>query len=219
MHPALDWDAVDFVGFDLDGTLYDEFDFIAQVYRPIARELARVAGGEAESICDRLLERWLEKGSSYNRLFEEELLASQMHDAEIKTAIERCLSIYRSFKPELHLSTRVEMILDWFSRRFPLFLVTDGGKELQTAKIETLRLMRWINATNISISGCSSQGISKPDARMCSPIEILQKCDFQSISVVYFGDRVLDAYFARNCGFQFVGVKNMIPMGEGMVCS
>lgn len=212
LHQTLDWDSVQTVGFDLDGTLYDEYDFIAQVYRPIAKSLVEVAGGEIEVMYERLLQQWLEKGSSYNRLFDEILVEAGVPAVDRSRVIAQCLFEFRNFQPRLCLSVRVKKILDWFSARFPLFLVTDGGEKLQRAKVEALGLERWISRDNTSISGSIGQGVAKPDIRMSLPLKILQGSEVQPRNVVYFGDRDVDRAFAENCGYQFVRVKVMMPI-------
>lgn len=212
LHKSLDWGSVQAVGFDLDGTLYDEYEFIAQVYRPIAIKLVQAVGGKVEAIYDNLLQRWIEKGSSYNRLFEEILVDARVPVAERALVIDQCLSEFRNFQPQLHLPARVEKMLDWMSARFPLFLVTDGGEKLQRAKVGALGLARWISPENTSISGCFDEGIYKPDPRMSFSIEALHNPKLRPCNVVYFGDRDVDAAFAVNCSFEFVRVKLMMPI-------
>ena len=212
LHSELNWDLIQYVGFDLDGTLYDEYEFISQVYQPIALKLAKYVPDNSEVIYHSMLQRWLEKGSSYNKIFDEILLTSTLSSSERSMIINQCLHIFRSFQPSLTLSPRVKMILDWLSARFALFIVTDGGMNLQMAKISSLNLYRWFSPDNISISGCSMDKISKPDVRMASQVKILNIEDLSPSSVVYFGDRSVDAGFAKNCGFNFIQVRVMMPL-------
>ena len=169
----VDWDSIEFVGFDLDGTLYDEYDFIAQVYQPIAERLSQCVERDAEFIYQHMLQRWLEKGSSYNKIFEEILLEASLSASETEHVISQCLLDFRNFQPQLQLTKRVETILEWLSSRFSLFLVTDGNYALQQAKISSMGLTRWFSPDNISISGYFPGKISKPDVRMISQIKIL----------------------------------------------
>jgi FMN phosphatase YigB (HAD superfamily) len=212
LHQSLDWGSVQAVGFDLDGTLYDEYEFIAQVYRPIAMKLAQATGGDVEATYTSLLQLWLEKGSSYNRLFEKVLIDACVPAAKRSLLITECLSEFRNFQPQLRLPARVEKILDWMSARYPLFLVTDGGKKLQQAKVDALGLARWISRENISISGCFDESICKPDARMSSSVKVLNDPKMLPCNVIYFGDRDVDTAFAENCGYEFVRVKLMMPI-------
>lgn len=212
LHETFDWPSVEAVGFDLDGTLYDEYDFIEQVYYPIAVKLVEATGGELEPTYNWMLRRWLEKGSSYNKLFDEVLTSARVPISERSQIIENCLSEFRNFQPQLCLPARVQKILDWASTRFPLFLVTDGGEKLQRAKVDALDLTRWISRENTSISGCFDGSICKPDARMSSSVKILHEAEVLPCNVIYFGDRDIDAAFAINCGYKFVRVKLMMPI-------
>ena len=54
LFPRINWDAVRIVGFDMDGTLYDEADFISQVYCDIAKLLAETGHAEPE-----ILHTWM----------------------------------------------------------------------------------------------------------------------------------------------------------------
>ena len=38
LYPDIDWSHIKYIGFDLDGTLYDEFEFIVQTYKKIILE-------------------------------------------------------------------------------------------------------------------------------------------------------------------------------------
>ena len=35
----INWDKISYVGFDMDGTLYDEYEFISEVYKEISKLL------------------------------------------------------------------------------------------------------------------------------------------------------------------------------------
>lgn len=41
---SADWRGIHAVEFDIDGTLYDEMEFISQVYRPISQIIADACG-------------------------------------------------------------------------------------------------------------------------------------------------------------------------------
>lgn len=212
LYPQLNWDCVKAVGFDLDGTLYDEFEFIRQVYYPIANILTKFTGCGLDTTYTKMLQRWIEKGSSYNRLFDDILIEVGLSADQRLKAIDCCVHEFRNFQPQLRLTTRVEKILDLLNDRFPLFLITDGGEKLQQNKLNALGLTRWIDQENIAISGRLAGGISKPDIRMSLPVKLLQKNKRHPQSIVYFGDRDVDAKFADNCGYQFMRVNVMMPL-------
>ena len=153
------------VGFDLDGTLYDEIEFISQVYYPISLMLSDAVGVPSGVLYNRLINRWKEKGSSYNRIFDEVLLDGGISELHKSSVITECVNVFRNFQPALSLNYGVERLLDWISSQYPIFMITDGGEKLQRAKIESLGLYRWFSNDNISISGSLDSGISKPDVR------------------------------------------------------
>jgi FMN phosphatase YigB (HAD superfamily) len=205
LFPQVTWDQIEAVGFDLDGTIYDELDFILQVYLPIAILLANLSNQDQQEVYRWMVNRWLEKGSSYNRIFEE-VLSSKGVD-EGKKTIERCLHIFKHFRPEISLTNRVKILLDNFKSNYPLFLITDGNDLLQRAKFKALGLGKWFEINNIAISGDYGRKYQKPSAFMASQIEVLR--DIKPSRVIYFGDREVDALFARNAGFGFIPVKVM----------
>lgn len=215
LYPAIDWPSIKIVGFDLDGTLYDEFDFIVQVYRPIAAKIAEACGTAAsDEVYRRMIWRWLEKGSSYNRIFEEALLTGGLKSSACEIVVGECLSLFKDFRPVLQLSGRVSALLDYFSERLPLFLVTDGSCRLQQAKIDALDLAQWFRPENIFISGCWPGDVSKPATSALDHIGILEDRAFDPAEVVFFGDRSLDREFAKAAGFRFVEVREMWVIGD-----
>ncbi|WP_445372570.1 HAD family hydrolase [Methylomonas sp. HW2-6] len=211
LYPSIDWQNVKAVGFDLDGTLYDEFDFIYQVYRPIAEKLSAVVGAEPADTYSDLLRCWLDKGSSYNRIFSDVLAAAGIEQGNAERTIGECLELFRAFRPVLQLNHRVVSLLEFMAEYYPLFLVSDGSCALQRAKFDALGLGSWFRPENIAISGCLTCRSEKPAAVAVDHIAIFNgACD--PSEVVFFGDRTVDRLFAEAAGFKFVGVKCMWPV-------
>ena len=207
LFPPIVWEEIEAVGFDLDGTLYDELDFILQVYLPITALLAEVTKWNQHDLYGWMINRWLEKGSSYNKIFLEVLDQKNIDEETKVNIIENCLNIYRGFQPNLYLTNRVKILLDIFKKNYPIFLITDGNSRLQKAKINALGLERWFENKNIVISGDYEHKHQKPSSFMAGQIEILKKVDFSR--AVYFGDRKQDELFAQKLGFKFIQVKVM----------
>lgn len=208
LFPRVEWGRVRAVGFDMDGTLYDEAEFIAQVYQPIADIIARSTGGRAEEIHGAMLRRWLEKGSSYPRIFDEALAAGGVTGAAAQEAVDQCLATFRGFSPSLTLAARVRTILDDAAGRYPLFLVSDGSAGLQQRKFAVLGLGQWFAPENTGFCAALGKGFDKPDVRILREIQVLRDRRAPG-EVVFFGDREIDAGFAANAGFQFVLVRCM----------
>lgn len=196
----------------MDGTLYDEFDFIAQAYKAIAEQLAEVCDDNSRAIYVWMIERWLEKGSSYPHIFSEVLQKYEVEATKREPIVIELLDIFRNVNPRLILSNRVQFLLDFFKDNFELFLVTDGGITLQTAKFKALGLEKWFIPENIWISGASGPHYRKPSRHIAEKIKILTSC-VQPQHVVFFGDREIDRAFAFNMNYQFVHAHCLNPAG------
>ena len=210
LFPEVKWDNVQIVGFDLDGTLYDEIEFIVQVYQPISQILANFCDTPPEPIFKWMLCRWLEKGSSYNYIFSEVLNNHGIHGHAIASIVSECVSVFRNYKPILKLPIRVSLILDLIKEQYKCFLVSDGTVSLQLAKIKALGLERWFSSENIRITSCYGQDFAKPSTKIIEKISLLHTCTCPT-KVVYFGDRIIDKQFADSAGFQFMKVNVLFP--------
>ena len=193
------WNEVKAVGFDMDGTLYDEYEFISQVYSEINIRLIN----DLEVL--RFMEkRWLEKGSSYPFIFQEAYsIASTIkmgEDAFVNFAIK----IFRDFNPNLFLPKRSKMLLSLLKDKYPLFLITDGGSTLQRKKFLSLGLSEYFENYNVVFTGDYNDEFHKPN------IGSLTKISINNENLVYFGDRNKDEKFALDSGMQFQKVYEMI---------
>ena len=212
LYPGIDWNSVEIIGFDMDGTLYDEFDFISQVYKPIAERIAAACNDTVPAIYSRMLKRWLENGSSYRYIFSEVLQSYDLDANRREIMINELLDIFRNFIPRLALSYRVQYLLDFFKNNFELFLVTDGSIALQTAKFSSLGLEKWFAPENVWISGSSGPEYQKPSKRIAEKIHILTP-HTQPQQIVFFGDRQVDRAFALTMGYQYVQVHRLQAVG------
>lgn len=199
----------------MDGTLYDELEFIVQVYKPIAERLAEVCGASMRAVYSRMIERWLEKGSSYPHIFNEVLQQYKVEEGQRESIIIELLNIFRNFNPQLILSNRVRFLLDFFKGNFELFLVTDGGTTLQAAKFKSLGLEKWFIPENVWISGTSGLHYQKPSKHIAEKIKILTS-GVQPQHVVFFGDREIDREFALKLNYQFVQAYCLQSAGQSL---
>ena len=213
LFPDLPWSRIEAVGFDLDGTLYDERHFIEQVYRPLANIIAQAAGtNEQSEIYAWMLNRWIEKGSSYPKIYSEAIRRFAPNAAEDDVVAE-CLNVFRGFQPELFLADSIAVILDEVKNNWIPFLVTDGQSGLQRAKMKSLGLDRWFAPEDISISGDHGKHFEKPSMRIIDNLQCF-KANLRSENIIYFGDREVDRQFADQCGFLFRRVKLMKGVNE-----
>lgn len=214
LYPRINWSLIEYVGFDLDGTLYDEFEFIAQAYRPVAERIAHHTGQTFSSVYESMTKRWLEMGSSYPHIFYEALQTARTSPESAKAIIRDCVADFRACQPTLALAERTRALLDIFSDRYRLFMVTDGNCALQRRKISALGLERWFSPTQLAISGCQENESGKPSTLMVDCLCCAGALRERRDTVVFFGDRDVDRDFAANAGFSFVRVHQMHPFPD-----
>lgn len=197
LYKNIDWSNIETIGFDMDGTLYDEYDFIVEAYEEIDNKLIN-----NQSILTYMKNRWLEKGSSYAHIFEEayDLKRFKIQKEEFIT---QALEIFRACIPQIKLSTRTENILEYMKQHYDIFLITDGNLDLQQRKFESLGLGRFFNNDRIIFTGLHGHDYYKPSTLALKFLNIKSK------NIVYFGDRDIDMNFARNSKMIFKKVYNM----------
>jgi putative hydrolase of the HAD superfamily len=203
-----EWENIKAVGFDLDGTLYDEFDFITQVYEEIAL-IYKDHVLDIKDIKAKLLRKWIEKGSSYPNIFkeiaEEYIIDSQKKDEVILES----LKIFRNFNTNVDLSERIKFLLCDLGVKYEIFIVTDGSSLLQWNKIKSLKIEKYISKKNIIVTGDYGNSFIKPSKQSVLILEIFKNNNIENNQVVFIGDREVDHQFAINSGFHFLDIKNI----------
>ena len=188
--------------FDLDGCIYDEFDFICQRYHLITNEL--VSKEYRDSVLEWMLENWLNNGSSDDTLFrriELEYTKSVAVDFETKA-----LKLYREKPVYLELSNTTKFIFNQLRQRNVRFMmVTDGNSYLQRLKFNSLGLAEFFSQKDIVFTGDLGTSFYKPH-----PAAYTKLVQGVNGRAVYLGDREIDRLFAKNIGLDFIKVRNMV---------
>ncbi len=194
---------IEAVAFDLDGTLYDEYDFVRQAYRPVSKVLSLKAGLDEDKTYADLCRFWLLYGSSGN-IFQ--LAFGQQKDCTMDDELlKQCVEAYRNADFDLELSQRTIDTLESL-KDLRKAIISDGNSQLQRKKYRKLKLDQWIPEDDVFVSGDHGKKHYKPDPYMAS----LVKEKLGTEKILYFGDRDIDKEFAENAGLQFRLVKNMI---------
>jgi FMN phosphatase YigB (HAD superfamily) len=196
-----------FIGFDLDGTVYDEFDFILQTYSEIINSLQNYINDDERAL-NWMLKRWLEMGSSYPHIFSEtwDKFSSEKSISK-NNFVSIALKKYIDSEPILHLSKRAETVLDACSKCGVLFLLSDGNSQLQRRKFNALGLSKWFDDSYVIFSG--DYQVQKPSIYLVPILKSLVNTDL----AIYFGDRRVDAEMSAVAGMQFSRVINMVDFG------
>ncbi|BDH60829.1 HAD superfamily hydrolase [Lysinibacillus sp. PLM2] len=177
--------------FDMDDTLYDEFEFVKSGFREVAKYLSVNYHLQEEELFQWMWQRLLKSGRG--RIFDDLLKENNLFS---KGLAKKCVSIYRLHKPQITLPTQTKGILNKL-KQYPCYLITDGNKTVQYNKVTALGLDKLMKKCYLTYR----HGIknSKPSPYCIQLIQRREKIDPKNI--VYVGD---------NPTKDFVGIK---PLG------
>ena len=195
-------DQIEALVFDLDGTLYDEYDFIRQAYLAVSKVMAGGSKSDENKIYESLCRLWLSHGSSAP-VFQMAYEDAKGYSPD-KMLLKRCVEAFRNADFEIDLSARTIDFLNLTADQ-PKAIITDGNSILQRKKFEKLKLDRWIDKDNVFVSGDYGKQYYKPDPYMGE----LAKQKIKADRFLYYGDREIDEEFAQRAGFEFIKVRNM----------
>ncbi|WP_321494912.1 HAD family hydrolase [uncultured Desulfobacter sp.] len=120
--------------FDLDDTLYDELSFVQSGFLKVAEYVNKTFGIDTESAYD-IMHSELETNGR-GKVFDTLLLKYKVYS---KSAVGKCVSVYRLHTPEIELNPDAVRCLDRF-KQFNKYIVTDGNKVVQRNKLNALGL-------------------------------------------------------------------------------
>ena len=123
------------LAFDLDDTLYPEISYVHSGFRAVAVHLSAKYGIGAEQSYRQMIDT-LEKDGR-GKVFDNCLMA---HALLRKARVRECLSVYRKHQPLISLYQDAAQFLATWKSRTNLYLVTDGNKLTQYAKVKALGL-------------------------------------------------------------------------------
>ncbi|MFH1832142.1 MAG: HAD family hydrolase [bacterium] len=120
--------------FDLDDTLYEEISFVRSGYMAVAHYLEKKHGLSYEKSFSFMIEHALKFGRQFvfNKLLDK-------HKLNIKKNVNSCLSIYRQHKPTIALYPDAQACF-LSLKNYPIYIVTDGNKNVQRNKLKALGL-------------------------------------------------------------------------------
>jgi len=172
--------------FDLDDTLFPSTSFTETARKEAVKAMIQ-SGLKAnfEEAIKKLKEIIKEKGSNYQQHFNE--LVKYFNKKEDPRIIFKGVMTYHNIKTSLlRPNPKVIETLFYLSRRFKLFLLTDGLYAKQWDKIVRLGLDLFFNEDNTFIS--EKIGFKKPDLRLFK--ELLNKNNLKGEECIFVGDRI-----------------------------
>jgi putative hydrolase of the HAD superfamily len=166
------------VAFDLDDTLYPEATFVRSGFRAVARALHErwgVPEGRAfDLMCESLNGRG--RGTQFDDAVQALGLRGRQSVAEL-------VKVYRHHTPAIELPPESRAVLEALRPR-PLYVVTDGHKVVQQAKIDALGVAPYLRHAYVT----HRYGIRnrKPSTRVFELMIERERC--APGDVVYIGD-------------------------------
>jgi putative hydrolase of the HAD superfamily len=130
--------------FDLDDTLYPELSYVHSGFWAVAQFLSPLLGVPAETLAAGMIAEEAVQGRG--QVFDNVL---RQHGRWSKALVAACLRTYRQHKPTLSLFPDAERCLTRFAD-LPLYIVTDGHKEVQARKVAALHLAGRVRHTYLT---------------------------------------------------------------------
>ncbi|MDG0794586.1 HAD family hydrolase [Cohnella ginsengisoli] len=181
--------------FDLDDTLYDEMTYVHSGFRAVSSYLADTENIDAIECETRMRASLIAYGRG--QVFDD-VLAS--YGLLTRKSVNACLSVYRGHVPEIELSPDARACLKrLYDAGKPVYIVTDGNKLVQLAKLRALGLYESPLIRRSYISRRYGLHNEKPSPYCFHKITLLEQAS--PADIVYIGD---------NPAKDFVGIK---PLG------
>ena len=175
--------------FDLDDTLYDEITYVKSGFRAVAEYFAPK---NPDAMFEQMLSILEDKGRG--RVFDDALTHFGIYS---KANVKKALSIYRSHSPKIELNADAKEMLALYKKiGTPLYIVTDGNKNVQANKLKALDLEKWIKKAFIT------HRYGKIHAKP-SPYCFLQIAKIEGVK----SEEIL--YIADNVNKDFMGIKKL----------
>ncbi|MFA5583528.1 MAG: HAD-IA family hydrolase [Bacteriovoracaceae bacterium] len=185
--------------FDLDNTLYNEFDYVRSGFEVVSRYLSQKYNVDHDLIFQQCLKDVALNGRG--KVFDRVLDFFGIQSSEI--LVQLLVVLYRNHKPDVSLKNEVKDFLkDLKQQGYKLGLITDGDSSLQLKKIESLKLGSYFDF--ILHTDILGKGFEKP-----SPVPFLltlKYLDVRAEDSIYVGDRFIKDYQ----GARAVGMKSIL---------
>ena len=182
--------------FDLDDTLYPELSYVHSGFWTVAAFLGPVLGVPIEALAASMIAEEVTHGRG--QVFDAIL---RQHRRWSKALVAACLRTYRQHRPELALYPDAERCLNRLAHR-PLYIVSDGHKEVQARKVAALGLAGRVR--HAYLTNRYGRHRAKPNPHVFELI--CRREGVAPAAVTYVGDNVRKDFVGIPLGFGTVQV-------------
>jgi len=198
-----DWfDGRKAVIFDLDGTLYNERDYLSAAWLGIGRDLEKKRGVSEKRVYQFLEDEFLLHG--HRALFNKLITAFELPPAYLSEALE----ILRNIEITGKITCYPEMTacMEWLiTQGRQLFIVTNGNVIQQKNKIKSIEFGTLLNHIEVIYA---NEIVPKPDPAVF--LHLQKKYQLLNEEVLMIGDSSTDESFCQAAGIDFVHASKIL---------
>lgn len=188
--------------FDLDGTLYNESDYLFAAYHEISIDIEKKFRILSKQVYDYLCNEFKKNGRK--RLFNKLLLKFRLPENYLGEAIVILRNIKLPCKLQCHKNV-LELIRVLISNHKKLFIVTNGNVSQQKNKINSIDFDGLLRDIFIIYA---DEHIAKPDPAVFH--HLILKFGINKKTSIMVGDTNYDEQFAQATGIRFVYINDLI---------
>lgn len=135
------------VVFDLDDTLYDQYEYLASAFRESAKYLSARLNFNENYLLDRLLEISRTIGSDSGKIIDAliQSLGENLYEKELADGAVNSFLSYRPAKLETYDGVR-NVLESLKAKNFKIGVLTDGRREIQISKLQALSIIHYFDA-------------------------------------------------------------------------
>lgn len=187
--------------FDLDDTLYLEYDYICSGFRTVSRQIAQLESTlTGQTVYELLLKTYhtADRSTVFNTVLK------KLGQSQSPQIIQELIMKYRCHRPTLELPQGSKTILENLSKKYKLGLITDGTLPGQRLKVESLGIEQYFD----SIIYTESLGRENWKPSLLPFENTAKALDIPHEHLIYIGDNVEKDFIAPNkLGWYSIQIK------------
>lgn len=192
----------DAIIFDLDGTLYDEWDYLSQAYKAISEDIKVNFHKNEDEVFQFIISEFQKKGRI-------KLLSKVIDKFELPVGyLAKTKHILRNLKVKESITCykQIPGLLKLLQEKNKqLYIITNGNVIQQKNKISILQSQNLLKEIYIVYA---DEHIPKPDPAAFN--YLMQRFNLKKDSSIMIGDTDTDRDFAQLSGIEFIHIKEII---------